>query len=57
MTDLTISVFGNKIFSEILNEMKVFSKYRIKYYEDFNLCVNDAEKKKSISYLFCFWAK
>ena len=57
MTDLTISIFGNKIFSEILNEMKLFSKYKIEYYEDLNLCVNDAEKKKSISYLFCLWTK
>ena len=52
MTDLTISIFGNKIFSEILNEMKVFSKYRIKYYEDFNLCVNDAEKKNQLVIFF-----
>ena len=45
MTDLTISVFGNKIFSEILNEMKLFSKYTIKYYDDLDLCVRDAEAK------------
>ena len=45
MTNLTISIFGNKIFSEILNEMKLFSKYKIEYYEDLNLCVSDAEKK------------
>ena len=45
MTDLTISIFGNKIFSEILNEIKLFSKYKIKYYEDLNLCVRDAAKK------------
>ena len=52
MTDLTISVFGNKIFSEILNEMKLFSKYKIKYYEDLNLCVNDAEKKNQLVIFF-----
>ena len=45
MTDLTISIFGNKIFLEILNEMKLFSKYKIKYYEDLNLCLDDAKKK------------
>ena len=45
MTNLTISIFGNKVFSEILNEMKLFSKYKIEYYEDLNLCVNDGEKK------------
>ena len=30
MIDLTISIFGNKIFSEILNEMRLFSGYKIK---------------------------
>ena len=52
MTDFTISIFGNKIFSEILNEMKLFSKYKIKYYEDFNLCLNDAEKKNQLTIFF-----
>ena len=42
---LTISIFGNKIFSEILNEMKLFSEYKIEYYEDLNLCERNAEKK------------
>ena len=52
MTNLTISIFGNKIFSEILNEIKLFSKYRIKYYEDLNLCINDAEKKNQLIIFF-----
>ena len=52
MTDLTISIFGNKIFSEILNEMKLFSKYKIKHYEDLNLCVNDAKKKNQLVIFF-----
>ena len=51
---LTISIFGNKIFSEMLNEMKLFSEYKIEYYENLNLCVRNAEKKKSIGSLFCF---
>jgi len=41
----TISIFGNKIFSEILSEMKLFSKYKVKYYDDIDLCVKDAENK------------
>ena len=57
MTNVTISIFGNKIFSEILNEMKLFSEYKIKYYEDLNLCLDDAKKKKSFSYIFCFWTR
>ena len=52
MTDFIISIFGNKIFSEILSEMKLFSKYKIKYYEDFNLCVNDAKKKNQLVIFF-----
>ena len=52
MSDLTISIFGNKIFLEILNEMKLFSKYKIKYYEDLNLCVNDAKKKNQLVIFF-----
>jgi len=52
MTNLTISIFGNKIFSEILNEMKLFSKYKIKYYEDLNLCVNDAKKRNHLVIFF-----
>ena len=52
MTSLIISIFGNKIFSEILNEMKLFSKYKIEYYEDLDLCVNDAEKKNQLVIFF-----
>ena len=52
MTDLIISIFGSKIFSEILNEIKLFSKYKIKYYEDLNLCVSDAEKKNQLVIFF-----
>ena len=52
MTNVTISIFGNKIFSEILNEMRLFSKYKIKYYEDLNLCLDDAKKK---NYLVIFF--
>ena len=54
MTSLIISIFGNKIFSEILNEMKLFSKYRIKYYEDLNLCINDAGKKNQLVIFFVY---
>ena len=45
---LTISIFGNKIFSEILNEMKLFSEYKIEYYENLSLCVRNAEKENQL---------
>jgi len=47
-----ISIFGNKIFLEILSEMKLFSKYEIKYYQDINLCVRDAENKNQLTVFF-----
>ena len=52
MINFTIAIFGNKSFSEILNEMELFSKYKIKYYEDFSLCVNDAKKKDHLVVFF-----
>ena len=52
MNNLSISIFGNKIFSEILNEMKLFSEYKIEYYENLNLCVRDAEKKNQLIVFF-----
>jgi len=42
MTNLTISIFGNQIFSEILNEIKLLSKFDAKSYNDLNLCMKDA---------------
>ena len=52
MSNLTISVFGNKIFLEIINEIKLFSKFTIKYYEDLDLCVKDAEKQNLLVIFF-----
>ena len=52
MTGLTISIFGNKIFSEILNEMKLFANYKIKYYDDLDLCVRDSKKKNQPAIFF-----
>ena len=45
MKNLTISVFGNQIFSEILNELKLFSDVKIKYYDDLSLCKKEAKNK------------
>jgi len=52
MTNLTISIFGNKIFLEIINEVKLFSKFKIQYYEDLNLCEQDAEKHNTLAIFF-----
>ena len=52
MNDFTISIFDNKIFFEIIKEIKLFSKFKIKYYEDLNKCVEDAQKMNQISVFF-----
>ena len=42
MSKLTISIFGNQIFSEILNEIKLFSKFKLKFYDNLDLFMKDA---------------
>ena len=37
MRDLTISIYGNQIFSEIMGELKIFSKYVVKSNNNLNL--------------------
>ena len=52
MTNSTISIFGNKILLEIINEIKLFSKFKINYYEDLDLCIKDAEKQNLLVIFF-----
>ena len=42
MINFTISIFGSKIFFEIVYETKLFSNYKILYYDDLDLCIKDA---------------
>ena len=42
MDKLTISIFGDKIFSEIIKEIKLFSKFRLKFYNNLDLCIKDS---------------
>ena len=50
--NFTISIFNNKIFFEIINEIKLFSKFQIKHYEDLDLCVNEAIKENKLVVFF-----
>ena len=43
MSNSTISIFGNKIFLEIINETKLFSNYQIIHYDDLDLCIKNAK--------------
>ena len=52
MSKYSISIFGDKIFPEILQEVNLFSNFTIKYYDDLNLCINEAENKKFMAIFF-----
>jgi hypothetical protein len=52
MNNITISIFDNKTFFEIISEIKLFSKFNIKHYEDLSLCVKDAEKENQLVVFF-----
>ena len=52
MNNLTISIFGNKIFFEIMRELKLFSQFKIKHYENLDLCVKDADKGNQLVVFF-----
>ena len=52
MNNFSISILNNKTFFQIIKEIKLFSKYKIKHYENFNLCVKDAEKGNHLVVFF-----
>ena len=52
MTSSIISIFKNKIFLEIINEIGLFSNFIIKHYEDIDVCINYSQKDKSIIIFF-----
>ena len=43
MNNLTLSIFNKKIFLEILLEVKCFENYKIKYYNDLDLCIKESK--------------
>ena len=52
MSNFIISIIGNKIFSEIINEIKLFSKFKIKYYDNIDLCIEDNTKENKLFIFF-----
>jgi len=52
MNVLNISIYSNKIFLEIINEMELFSEFKIKHYKDIDLCVNESKKNSSLAIFF-----
>jgi len=52
MDNFNISIFENKVFLEIINEIKLFSKFKITLCEDLNLCIKKAEKGNQLVIFF-----
>ena len=52
MDKLTISIFGNQILFEIINEIKLFSKFKLKFYDNLDLCTKDAESYDQLVVFF-----
>ena len=52
MSNATISIFGNKIFLEIIKEIKLFPKHKLTYYEDLDSCIKDSTRLNSLVIFF-----
>ena len=52
MNNLTISIFGNKILLEILNELKLFSNSNLTFFDDFNSCKESTLKNSHLAIFF-----
>jgi DNA-binding response OmpR family regulator len=52
MDKYIISIFGNKSFVEILSEINIFSKFKIKHYENTDLLKNNNESLQEILIFF-----
>ena len=52
MKNFTISIFGNKIFLEIINEIKLFSKFNVKYFDELKYPTDTLEENKNLVIFF-----
>ena len=52
MNNLTISIYRNEVFTEIINEIDLFSKFEIKPYNDLNLCIKDSISNNQLIIFF-----
>ena len=52
MNNLNISIIGNQIFLEIMKELKLFSKYNVEFYENFETFAEKINSNKHLLILF-----
>ena len=52
MKNFTISIFGNQIFLEIINEIKLFSKFNVKYFDELKYPTDTLDENKNLVIFF-----
>jgi len=52
MNNLTISIFGNKIFLEIINELKLFPGSKVNLHDNLNFPINNGSDNNEIIFFF-----
>ena len=52
MNNFIISIFGNKTFLEIINEMKLFFKVKAIYYENIDECIQQTKRNNQLIVFF-----
>ncbi len=52
MDNVTISIFGNKIFLDILKEIKIFNKFKLKYCENIDFLTKVDQKYNHLLIFF-----
>ena len=52
MNSLTISIFGNQTFLNILNEIKLLSEFKFINFNDVDLCIKEAKKHDRVVIVF-----
>ena len=52
MNNIVISIFGNQILPEILDELKLFSEFKFKFFDNLDLCVKESKNNNQIIIFF-----
>ena len=52
MANHTLSIIKNKNFLEIINELQILSKFKIKFYDNLKLCLDEIGNNNNIMVIF-----
>ena len=52
MNKSVISIFGNKILIEILNELQLFEEFKFKFFDNLDLCIQESRNNNQLIIFF-----